>query len=86
MNQKEDCVSIGGPLSKTASRGPRHHQYEGILRYAQKAHGDISWTIDRAEFDELIALKKDSAPALLEFLMVSTKCAGGLGSQFLYHA
>ena len=42
--------------------GPRHHQYENILRYVQKAPDDIRWTIDRTEFDEIIALKKDSAP------------------------
>ena len=39
-----------------------HHQYENILRYVQKAPDDIHWTIDRTEFDQLIVLKKDSAP------------------------
>ena len=33
---------------------------------------DISWTIDQAEFDDLLALKKDSAPG-----------PGGLGPTFL---
>ena len=41
--------------------GPRHHKYDDILRYVQKAPDDIRWIIDRTEFDELIAMKKDSA-------------------------
>ena len=65
MDQEESFVSVGRfPFCKPASR---HHQYEHILRYVQKALGDIRWTIDRTEFDELIALKKDSAPGLIEF-------------------
>ena len=67
MNQEEGCVSIGGPFSKTASRSPRHHQYEDILRYVQKVPGDISWTIDRAENVLL---------ALMEFLVVSANVPG----------
>ena len=42
--------------------GPRHHEHEDILRYVQQAPDDIRWTIDKTEFDDLIALKKDSAP------------------------
>ena len=52
--------------------GPRHHQYEDILRYVQKAPDEIRWTIDTTEFDDLIAMKKDSAP--------------GPGFQFLFNA
>ena len=38
--------------------GPRHHQYEDILRFVQKAPGDIRWTIEKTEFDEHISMKK----------------------------
>ena len=33
--------------------GPRHHQFENIVRYVQKALDDIRRVIDRTEFDEL---------------------------------
>ena len=49
-------------IFQASEEGPRHHQHEDILRYAQQAPDDISWTIDQAEFDDLLALKKDSAP------------------------
>ena len=42
--------------------GPRHHQHEDILRFVQHAPDDIGWTIDKTECDDLLALKKDSAP------------------------
>ena len=51
-----------GSIFQARVEGPRHHQDEDILRYVQKAPDDIRWTIDRTEFDELIALKNDSAP------------------------
>ena len=86
MNQEEDCVSIGRSTFHDRVEGPRNHQYEDILRYVQKAHGDISWNIDRAEFDELITIKKDSAPGPDGIPHGIHKCAGGLGSQFLYNA
>ena len=35
--------------------GPRHLQHEDILRYVQQALDDISWTLDQAEFDDLLA-------------------------------
>ena len=53
MHQEEDCVSIGGSIFQDRVEGPGHDQYEDIMRHVQKAPGDISWTIDRAEFDEL---------------------------------
>ena len=54
-------------------------QHEEILRY-------IRWTIDRTEFDELMALKKDSAPGPDGIPYGAYKCAGNLGSQFLFNA
>ena len=64
MNREEDFVNIGVQFFILQARveGPKHHQYGNILRYVQKAPDGIRWTIDRTEFDELIALKKDSAP------------------------
>ena len=58
--------------------GERHHLHETILRYVQKAPNDTRWEIDRNEFDELMAGKKNWLQALTG--------AGGLGSQFLYKA
>ena len=75
MSQVEGFVNIG-----------RHHQYEDILRHVQKAPDDIRWTIDRTEFDELIAMKKDSAPGPDGIPHGAYRCAGGLGSQFLFNA
>ena len=86
MNQGEGYVSIGDPFFQARVEGPRHHQYEHILRYVQKAPDDIHWTIDQTEFDELIATKKDSALGPDGIPYGAYGCAGGLGSQFLFNA
>ena len=39
-----------GSILQARVEGPRHHQYEDILRYVQKAPDDIRWTINRTEF------------------------------------
>ena len=52
--------------------GPRHHQHEDVLRYVQQAPDDICWTIDQAEFDDLLCIKKNRLLALTEFLPTST--------------
>ena len=71
-------------IFQALEEGPRHHQHEDILRYVQQALDNIRWTIDQAEFDDLLAfLKKTQLLALTEFLTVS-RCAGGLGSKFLF--
>ena len=54
------------------------------MRFVQHAPDDISWTVDQAEFDELLALKKDSAPG--PDGIPYGVYAGGLGSKFLFHA
>ena len=66
--------------------GPRHHQHEDILRFVPKAPDDIRWTIDRTEFDELVAMKKDSALGPDGIPYGAYRCAEGLGSQFLFNA
>ena len=75
----------GGSIFQARIEGPRHHQYENILRYVHYASDDIRWTIDRTEFDELIALKKDSAPGRDGIPYGAYKCAGS-GFQFLFNA
>ena len=52
----------------------------------QQALDDISWTIDQAEFDDLLALKKDSAPGRDGIPYGVYRCAGGLGSMLLFNA
>ena len=68
-------------IFQAREEGTRHHQHD-FLRFVQQAPDDISWTIDQAEFDELLALKKDSAlgPDGIPY------GAGGLGSKFLFRA
>ena len=64
--------------------GSRHHQYENILRYVQKALDDIRWVIDKNEFDELMATKKESVPGPDGIPYSFHMCAGGLGSRILF--
>ena len=75
-----------GTIFKARVEGPRHHQYENFLRFVQKAPDDIRWTIDKTEFDELTAMKKDSAPGPDGIPYGAYRCAGNLGSQFLFNA
>ena len=79
-------LRVVGTIFQAREEGPRHHQHEDILRYVQHAPDDISWTIDQAEFDELLALKKDLAPGPVGIPCGVYRCAGGLGSKFLFHA
>ena len=73
-------------IFQAREEGPRHHQHEDILRYVNQALDDIRWTIDQAEFDDLLALKKDSAPGPDGIPYGAYRCAGGLGSKFLFNA
>ena len=75
-----------GTISQARVEGPRHHQYEDNLRYVQQAPDDISRTIDQTEFDDFLALKKDSAPGPDGIPFGAYRCAGGLGSQLLFNA
>ena len=47
---------------------------------------DINWTIDQAEIDDLLALKKDSPPGPDGIPYGVYRYAGGLGSKFLFRA
>ena len=64
-------------IFQARAEGPRHHQYDNILRYVQKAPDDIRWVIDKNEFDELMASKNESAPAPDGIPYSFVKCAGG---------
>ena len=75
-----------GSIFQARVEGPRHHQYEDIQRYVPKAPDDIRWTTDRTEFDELLALKKDSATGSDGIPYGAYRCAGGLGSLFFFNA
>ena len=59
-----------GTIFQARVEGQRHHHYEDILRYVQKAPGDIRWEIDKNEFDELMATQKKSI--LMEFRIAFT--------------
>ena len=56
------------------------------MRFVQHAHDDINWTIDQAEFDDIIAFKKHSAPGPDGIPYGASCSAGGLGSKFLFRA
>ena len=73
-------------IFQARDEGPRHHQHEDVLRCVQKAPDDIRWTIDQAEFDDLLALKKDSASGPDGIPHGACRCADGLGSKFLLNA
>ena len=47
-----------GNIFQGRQEGPRHQQHDDILRCVQQAPGDISWTIDQAEFDDLLAFRE----------------------------
>ena len=84
MNLEEDSVNIGEPFSTHVWKA--RDQHEDILRYVRHAPDDRCWTINKAEFDDLLALKKDSAPGPDGIPFSAYRCAGGLGSQFLFNA
>ena len=86
MNLVEDFVSIGEPFSKLARKVRDITNMMIFLRYVQQAPDDISWIIDQAEFDDLLALKKDSAPGPDGIPYGVYRCAGGLGSKFLFRS
>ena len=73
-------------IFQAREEGPRHHQHEDVLRYVQQDPDDISWTVDQDEFDDLLVLKKDSTPSPDGIPHGAYRCAGGLGSKFLFNA
>ena len=52
----------------------------------KKAQEDILWEIDKREFDEMIATKKESDPGPYGIPYSIYRWAGGLGSHLLFNA
>ena len=73
-------------IFQARNEGERDHLYETILRCVQKVPDDIRGDIDRNEFDELMASQKESALGSDGIPGSFYRCAGGLGSQFLFNA
>ena len=71
-----------GTMFQARQEGPRHYQHEEILRFVQRAPDDINWTIDQAEFGDLLALKEDSAPGLDGVSCGVYRCAVALVQSF----
>ena len=86
MNQAGDYVNIGVQSFGARVDGERHRHCENILRYVQKAPDDIRWELDKNEFDELMATKKESAPGPGGIPYSFYRCARGLGWQVLFNA
>ena len=74
-----------GTIFQARAEGPRHSRYVELLRHVQKAPVDIRWNFDRADFDELTALKKDSAPGPDGIPHGIYRWAGGLSAHFLFN-
>ena len=74
-----------GTIFQAIKEGPKRHRHEDILRYVQQAPDDIKWTIDQAKFDDLLAIKK-KAPGPDGIPYGVYRCAGGLGSKFLFNS
>ena len=86
-NEDESCRRLceyWGTIFQARQEGPRHCQHEEILRFVQQAPDGINWTIDQAEFDDILASTKDSAPGPVGSPYGVYRCAGGLGSKFLF--
>ena len=73
-------------FSKHARKARDTFTMKKFLRCVQQAPDDIPWTLVQAEFDDLLASKEDSAPGPDGILYGVYRCAGGLGSKFLFHA
>ena len=74
-------------IFQAREEGPRHHQDDEISRIVQQAPDDINLTVDNAEFDDLLALKKETQLlTLTEFITVSTVVLLALVRSFLFHA
>ena len=70
------CLSVvtdedGNPLENEDESGRRLCEYWGNIFQAR-----VEGTIDRTEFDELIAMKKDSAPGPDGIPYGAKRCAG----------
>ena len=86
MNLVEDFVIIGEPFSKYVRKARGTFNMKRFCASVQQAPDDINWTIDQAEFGDLVASKKDSAPGPDGIPYGVYRCVGGLDSKFLFNA
>ena len=77
---------IGVRSFESRTEGERHHAYETMLEVVQEAPEDFQWTIDKEEFDEMIATKKESARGPDGIPFGIYRRAGGLVSRCLCNA
>ena len=75
-----------GRIFEARVNDERHNEYETILDYVQKAPEDIQWIKVKQELDEMLATEKESAPGPDGIPKSMYRCAGGLGSRFLFNA
>ena len=78
--------SYWGRIFESRTEDDRHHAYETILEFVQKAPEDVQWSMDKQEFDKMIATKKESAPGPDGIPYGIFRRAVGLGSHFLFNA
>ena len=87
MNQEEDSISIGEPFSEHAWKARDITSAKTFCDVSNKLLMTYCWTVDQAaEFDELIAMKKDSALGPDGIPCGAYRCAESLGSKFLFNA
>ena len=83
MNLVEDFYEYWGTIFQARQQGPRHFYNEEFFRFVQQAPDDINWTLNQAEFDDLVASKKDSAGGPDGILHGIYRCAGVRSSSFM---
>ena len=75
-----------GTIFQARVEGQRHYHFENILQYVQKAPDDIPGKLTETSLTNWGATKKESAPGLDGISHRLYRCAGVLGSQFLFNA
>ena len=68
-----------GKIFESRAEDERHHAHDTIREYVQKAPDDIHCEIDKREFDEMIAAKKESSPGPDGIPQSIYICAGWVG-------
>ena len=86
MNLVEDFVSTGEPFSKHARKARGTINIKIFCDMFNTLLMTSNWTVGQAEFDDLLALEKDSAPGPDGIPYGVYRCAGDLGSKFLFRA
>ena len=56
-----------GTIFQVRAEGPKHHRYENILRYVQKAPGDIRWVMTKMNLTSSWLLRRNPLLVVMEF-------------------